>query len=161
MTSFAIIAINTVHGALKIAGLKYNVGGSDWLYMVYCIAYRTCTFVFNISTIGICVCVQSPYNMSGLLFGYRIFVFLAPFCLGSHLQSVLDGELICKGQYCIVIHSCLSIGLSLIGFALYCLVACWYKLRVRDEDYDVHRAVEEVYDRYLSTQSERERQYRL
>ncbi len=107
------------------------------------------------------VCVQSPYNMSGLLFGYRIFVFLAPFCLGSHLQSVLDGELICKGQYCIVIHSCLSIGLSLIGFALYCLVACWYKLRVRDEDYDVHRAVEEVYDRYLSTQSERERQYRL
>ncbi len=31
-------------------------------------------------------------------------------------------------------------------------LARWYKRRVRDEDYNAHRVVEEVYDRYLSAQ---------
>ena len=39
--------------------------------------------------------------------------------------------------------------MSLLGFVLYCLLARWYKRRVRDEDYNAHRVVEEVYDRYL------------
>ncbi len=44
--------------------------------------------------------------------------------------------------------------LSLLGFILYCVVARWYKRRVRDEDYNAHRVVEEVYDRYLTTRSQ-------
>ncbi len=44
------------------------------------------------------------------------------------------------------------VGISLLGFILYCLLACWYKRRVRDEEYNSHRVVEEVYDRYLSAQ---------
>ena len=158
MTSFAIIAINTVHGALKIAGLKYNVGGSDWLYMVYCIVIGPVHLCLLTQLLEF-VFAQSPYKMRGLLFGYEIFAFTVPFFLGSLFQSAFDGEKICKGQYCTVIHSCVSIGLSLIGFVLYCLVARWYKMRVRDEEYDVHRVVEEVYDRYLSNQSEHEIQY--
>ncbi len=44
------------------------------------------------------------------------------------------------------------VGINLLGFILYCLLARWYKRRVRDEDYNAHRVVEEVYDRYLSAQ---------
>ncbi len=160
MTSFAIIAINTVYGAVKIAGLKYNVGGSDWLYMVYLI-FTGPVHLCLITQLVEFVCAQSPYKMCGLLFGYGVFAFIVPFFLGSLLQTAFEKELICKGQYCIVIHSCVSIGLSLIGFVLYCLVSRWYKMRVRDEEYDVHRVVEEIYDRYLSNQSEHEVQYLL
>ena len=42
------------------------------------------------------------------------------------------------------------VGISLLGFILYCLLASWYKRRVRDEDYNAQTVVEEVYDRYLS-----------
>ncbi len=42
---------------------------------------------------------------------------------------------------------------GIFGFVLYCLLARWYKRRVRDEEYNVHRVVEEVYDRYLSAQN--------
>ncbi len=42
------------------------------------------------------------------------------------------------------------VAITLLGFVLYCLLAHWYKMRVRDEEYNAHRVVEEVYDRYLS-----------
>ncbi len=44
------------------------------------------------------------------------------------------------------------LGISLLGFILYCLLASWYKRRVRDEEYNAQTVVEEVYDRYLSAQ---------
>ncbi len=40
--------------------------------------------------------------------------------------------------------------MSLLGFILYCLLARWYKRRVRDEEYNAQTVVEEVYDRYLT-----------
>ncbi len=40
--------------------------------------------------------------------------------------------------------------MSLLGFVFYCLLARWYNRRVRDEEYNAHRVVEEVYDRYLN-----------
>ena len=42
----------------------------------------------------------------------------------------------------------------LIGFLLFCVAACWYKKRVKDDDYSPHRVVEEVYDRYLTAAAE-------
>ncbi len=53
-------------------------------------------------------------------------------------------------HYCSIIPETGFTVLSVVGFVVYCLLACWYKMRVRDEEYDVHRVVEEVYDRYLS-----------
>ena len=46
-----------------------------------------------------------------------------------------------------------------IGFLLFCVVACWYKIRVRDEDYSTQRVVEEVYDRYLTAAAAQSRTY--
>ncbi len=39
-------------------------------------------------------------------------------------------------------------GISLLGFTLFCVLARWYKRRVRGEDYNAQTVVEEVYDRY-------------
>ena len=93
------------------------------------------------------VCAQSPYNMRGLLTGYMILLVLL---------SVSVNFLMRYFHFLMYIHSkcyilpSISTALSLIGLVVYCLLARWYKRRVRDEDYDAHRVVEEVYDRYLS-----------
>ena len=49
-----------------------------------------------------------------------------------------------------VTQNSFTIVLNSIGFILHCVLAHWYKRRVRDQDYPVHRVVEEVYNRYLS-----------
>ena len=41
----------------------------------------------------------------------------------------------------------------------FCVVAHWYKRRVRDEDYSPQRVVEEVYDRYLTAAAAQSRSY--
>ena len=42
---------------------------------------------------------------------------------------------------------------------MFCVVAHWYKMRVRDEDYSPQRVVEEVYDRYLTDAAAQSRYY--
>ena len=85
------------------------------------------------------VCAQAPYNMRGLFGGCMVLVFLSVLFIGYIFPS--NNTLTLYG---------VRVGISLLGFILYCLLARWYKRRVRDEDYNVHRVVEEVYDRYLS-----------
>ena len=87
------------------------------------------------------VCAQAPYNMRGLFGGCMVLVLFSCIIIGK----------------CIPSHSALTIygvriAISLLAFILYCLLARCYKRRVRDEDYDAHRVVEEVYDRYLTAQ---------
>ena len=91
------------------------------------------------------VCAQSPYNMRGLLTGYMIFLLFLSLSL-NYLVRLLP-----NGRY-LPIYTLPSIftALSVIGLVLYCILARWYKRRVRDEDYNARRVVEEVYDRYLS-----------
>ncbi len=86
------------------------------------------------------VCAQAPYNMRGLFGGCMVLVLLSVLIIG---QFSLNNTLTTYG---------VRVGISLLGFILYCLLARWYKRRVRDEDYNVHGVVEEVYDRYLSAQ---------
>ncbi len=95
------------------------------------------------------VCAQSPYNMRGLLTGYIMFLLITAISL-SNLSTDIGLNLSTKLY--------LSTALSVIGLVLYCLLARWYKRRVRDEDYNAHRVVEEVYDRYLSHVQYRGRQ---
>ncbi|XP_064396317.1 uncharacterized protein LOC135343251 [Halichondria panicea] len=93
------------------------------------------------------VCAQSPYNMRGLLTAYIIFLALLSVSFNFLMKCV--HFLIYKHSKYYVVPS-ISTALSVIGLVLYCLLARWYKRRVRDEDYNAHRVVEEVYDRYLS-----------
>ncbi len=94
------------------------------------------------------VCAQAPYNTRGFFTGYFIVVMLISFVLGSTFTdhpykycSHCNIHLILFG-----VKNCIS----LFGLVFYCLLGRWYKKRVRDEEYDIHRVVEEVYDRYLS-----------
>ena len=91
------------------------------------------------------VCAQSPYNMRGLLTGCTFFVILFSMSSGNFL---FDTDSIISMS--VITRSALSTGIELVGFTLYCVLARWYKMRVRDEDYSPHRVIEEVYDRYLS-----------
>ncbi len=87
------------------------------------------------------VCAQAPYNMRGLFGGCMMLVLLSHLIIGFYIPS--NNTLSIYG---------VRVGISLFGFILYCLLARWYKRRVRDEDYNAQRVVEEVYDRYLSAQ---------
>ena len=97
------------------------------------------------------VCAQSPHNMRALLLGYI-------WCI--HFFSYATSMLILKlktpstSSGLVMIHSVVATQLSSFGFVLYCLVARWYKRRVRDDDIITpHQWAEDYYDRYLPRNS--------
>ena len=96
------------------------------------------------------VCAQSPYNMRGLLTGFATFIIFSSVSLNSLVSDIISQAQTQTYLYVVIIYGSIQTGLSLVGFILHCVLARWYKRRVRDEDYSPHRVVEEVYDRYLS-----------
>ena len=120
---------------------------SSWPYIVYGMLNGIGT-LFLLTGVLEFVCAQAPYNMRGLLTGYTNLVILISLSFGSFIFFVFETE--CRMLSCAIIQGSISMVLSLVGFILYCVLAHWYKMRVRDEDYSPHRVIEEVYDRYLS-----------
>ncbi len=117
---------------------------SPWYNLIYSTPY-CCLFIFLLNSLMEFVCAQSPYKMRGLLRGYVVFFFFLSLAIS------ITAHFICHKYSCFVgIVESIFTALSLIGFILYCLLARWYKMRVRDEEYNIHRVVEEVYDRLLS-----------
>ena len=92
---------------------------------------------------------QSPYHMRGLLLS-----FVVPFSLLIYTTGWIVGQLVsqkvCLLPWCSFTLFTLKTVICFIGFLLFCVVARWYKMRVRDEDFSTQRVVEEVYDRYLT-----------
>ena len=88
--------------------------------------------------------------MRGLLTGYSIVLHFASLGIGMLLFRITETLLENYYENKDIILWLLAAALSLVGFILHYVFVRWYKLRVRDEDYDVPRVVEEVYDRYLS-----------
>ncbi len=144
--SFLIFILNSVELVLATAISSCSLHCSPWSNIAYSVIF-SCIVVFLSTTILEFVCAQSPYKMRGLLLGYVVLLYLMSISVGLIANICLDA---CVGQYCHVIENSVLTALSLVGFVLHCLLATWYKRRVREEDYDVHRVVEEVYDRYLS-----------
>ena len=95
------------------------------------------------------VCAQTPYYMRGLLTGCIIFVVFSSVFFGNEMIYLVD-KLVEPKQAGDMISLSVSTAIGLVGFILYCVLARWYKMRVRDEDYSPHRVVEEIYSRYLS-----------
>ncbi len=99
------------------------------------------------------VCAQAPYNMRGLFAGYVavlvVFIF-SLIGLGREIyrQICVSGS---KDNNCDIVFAGVKAVTTLLVFIQYCVVAHWYKRRVRDEDYDTQRVVEEIYDRYLTS----------
>ncbi len=102
-----------------------------------------------ISAILELVCAQTPYKMRGLLTGYTNVLVLFCRVLQLYSKTLISDPTV---TVVLAIFGAKAVS-SVIGFVLFCLLARWYKKRVRDEEYNVHRVVEEVYDRYLSAQN--------
>ncbi len=117
---------------------------SQWYSLVYSVPL-SCVFVFLLNDVLEFVCAQAPYKMRGLLLGYVILLYIISLVINITVW-IFGSE---SFRFSVRLSSVYT-ALSLIGFVIYCLLARWYKMRVRDEEYDVHRVVEEVYDRYLS-----------
>ena len=149
-TSLLIFLVNAT--ALIVSIIDYSKeisdpADTDWFWIVHSllsaplkILLLTCVFEF--------VCAQSPHNMKGLMIGYV----WSEYYLSNIFANILAGMLhaLCIGPLCSIFYSSLATVLSITGFIVYCILARWYKTRVRDDISSPHRWVEEVYDRYLS-----------
>ena len=89
--------------------------------------------------------------MRGLLSGLYFLIL----CLSASLGALVYNTflLFCYSRHCLIILYSIGGGLSIVGFLLYLVVAGRYKRRVRDEEYNPHACIEDIYDRYL-TQAE-------
>ena len=90
------------------------------------------------------VCAQSPYNMRGLLTGCAVFMYPTSNALGYLIHTVIfqtqnkgscEMGVIMKAvtSHRDIWHKAVTAALSLVGFILHCVLARWYKRRVRDE----------------------------
>ena len=105
------------------------------------------------------MCAQSPYNMRGLLLSSAAPLMALSSAIGYHGGRFLMAGL-CEQSWCSqLIPFSVKTVLCFLGFLLFCVVACWYKMRVRDEDYSPQRVVEEVYNRYLTAAAAQSRSY--
>ena len=105
------------------------------------------------------MCAQSPYNMRGLLIS-----FILPFLFFSsqvdlRVAKVISHKLCFKKRWCSIVAYSVKTLTSFVGSLIFCVVAHWYKMRVRDEDFSTQRVVEEVYDRYLTAAATHSRLY--
>ena len=131
--------------------IAYVVGLADpfaWLDIVYSVYFGCVYLNIQLSTVLQFVCAQSPYSMRGLLSGYSILLQLLSLGMGDLVLQLV--HFLCDTSTALNVNMSVAVVLSLLGFTLHCVLAHWYKRRVRDEEYNVHRVVEEVYDRYLS-----------
>ncbi|XP_064403776.1 solute carrier family 15 member 4-like [Halichondria panicea] len=142
--SFLIFILNSVELVLATAISSCSLNLSPWSDIAYSVIF-SCIVVFLLTTILEFVCAQSPYKMRGLLLGYVLLLYLMSMSVGVIINICLS-----VGPYCQITEKSVFTALSLVGFVIHCLLATWYKRRVREENYDVHRVVEEVYDRYLT-----------
>ena len=105
------------------------------------------------------MCAQSPYHMRGLLVSFVLPLTGASYIVGIRVGLALKHSVCSTPAQCSLISFSVKTVTCFIGFLLFCVVARWYKMRVRDEDYSPQRVVEEVYDRYLTAAAAQSRSY--
>ncbi len=115
----------------------------NWEVTVYW-CYAAVTALFFIRAILEFVCAQSPYSMRCLLSGYAVVLQIFS-CSGAVIFLTLNK--VSNGH---IIASSLVAAQSLTGFIGYCVIARWYKMRVRDEGQVPRSVVEDIYERYIS-----------
>ena len=150
--SFVVIVLSIVSLVVSIVRHYYNTVDPMVWHDIVLQVVSGFSLMFLLSSAFEFVCAQSPYNMRTLIMGYAILLLLSSVLLCSFLRHVSDVN--CTGPYCSIILNSITVSLAVIGFLLHCILARWYKKRVRDDIYTPHRLVEEVYDRYLSAQPE-------
>ena len=105
------------------------------------------------------MCAQSPYHMRGLLVSFVLPLTVTSYVVGASVGVALKHNVCSTHVQCSLISLSVKTVTCFIGFLLFCVMARWYKMRVRDEDYSPQRVVEEVYDRYLTAAAAQSRSY--
>ena len=150
--SFVVIVLSIVSLVVSIVRHYYNTVDSMVWHDIVLQVFSGFSLMFLLSSAFEFICAQSPYNMRTLVTGYAILLLLSSELLGSLVRHIFYEN--CTSPYCFIILNSITVSLAVIGFLLHCILARWYKRRVRDDIYTPHRLVEEVYDRYLSAQPE-------
>ena len=163
VVSLMIITVSFVCFVLKLAHFLSHSSETTTEWTVYFIYYSTSGLLGQVLlTLGLeFMCAQSPYNMRGLLISLVAPLVIVSATIGAALGSFLTNKIdsICTKSWCSLVLISARIAFCLFGFLLFCVVARWYKRRVRDEDYSPQRVVEEVYDRYLTAAAVQSRMY--
>ena len=120
---------------------------SQWPFVIYSILSNALFALFCVFTVEF-VCAQAPYSMRGLLSGLVFFTIFLFASLGEILGVYLTYD--CGTKTCKIIQYSIGAGLSAVGLLLSIVVARRYKLRVRDEGYDLYEVVRDTYYRYLA-----------
>ena len=142
--SLLITVVSIVFLIMELLKSKYgDLDEIHYVTIVFISISRGLLTILLFSAMMELVCAQAPYNMRGLFGGCMVLVLLSSLSIAEISPSIRKVTLTMCG---------VGVGISLLGFILYSLLVRWYKRRVRDEDYNAHRVVEEVYDRYLSAQ---------
>ena len=143
---------------LKLALYLSHSSGTEWIaQFLHSLTLSTLT-QYVVTLILEFMCAQSPYNMRGLMLSLTVLLLL----VSSGVQSVFNLYFtteICTQPWCPLVSYSIELALQIIGFLLFCIVAHWYKRRVRDDYYSAQQVVEEVYDRYLTAAAEHSRLY--
>ena len=105
------------------------------------------------------MCAQSPYHMRGLLVSFVLPLIVLSYIVVARVRLALKHNVCSTHAQCSLISFSLKTVTCFIGFLLFCVMARWYKMRVRDEDYSPQRVVEEVYDQYLTAAAAQSRSY--
>ena len=103
---------------------------------------------------------QSPESMKGLLMAYMWSVTYLSLFVAKTLSSNSLWKSKCNSYTCDVVLKSIVTFSSIIVFIIHCIVARWYKMRVREEPYHTQTAVEEIYNRYVEhNQTSQEREH--
>ena len=93
---------------------------------------------------------QSPGNMRGLMVGlwfcYAFVSVLLNYAIRMSLNQV--------HSHCVLYSHVTAVVCVLLVTAIYCVLAKRYKLRVRNEVYNIHHVVATTYDRYIQQSAE-------
>ena len=136
-----------------------NEQATTWTTIIlYSIVKGLLILLFSCALLEL-VPAQAPYNMRGLFAGYMTIVFLLSIYLSVCFGYYSVTYILCSDCNINLIVFSVKLALSLFGFILYCVLARWYKRRVRDDVFSPHRVVEEVYDRYLTAEAAHNRRY--
>ena len=138
---FIIVIVNI--GILSAEVVSYYRDIQNWIEIASSIIGGLVNFSFLTNCILLFACAQSPYNMRGLLAGFAFLLHASSLVFGVVFFDITVK--FCDKCYNYIIYSSVMVAITLFGFILYCLLAHWYKKRVRDEEYNAHRVVEEVY----------------
>ena len=154
VASLITTLVSFVCFVLKLAHLLSHSSETATEWIVLVLSHLTSGLLGQVLLTSILefVCAQSPYNMRGLLVSLVAPLAIISTCTGIAFHIFLTNKInsICTNSWCPLIPVSVKTVLCLIGFLLFCVVARWYKRRVRDENYSTQRVVEEVYDRYLT-----------